>query len=78
LRSPAASARASGCRDLSDHLAEWTATAGREGDDVRVVAGGHWLNPQERRTIHERQEIAVTKRSRTLEYRCASSTPPLK
>jgi tRNA A-37 threonylcarbamoyl transferase component Bud32 len=69
-------AAGTGCRDMADHLAEWTATTGRAGDDVRVVRGGHWLCPQDRRTIRERQEVAVTKRSPTLGYRCASSTPP--
>jgi predicted Ser/Thr protein kinase len=68
------SAIGSGCRDMADHLAEWTATSGRPGEDVRVVRGGHWLLPPERRTERERQELAVTKRSPTLGYRCASRT----
>jgi serine/threonine protein kinase len=67
---------AAGCRDMADHLAEWTATEGRGGRDLRVVRGGHWLNPPEQRTVRERQELAVTKRSPTLGFRCASSVPP--
>jgi serine/threonine-protein kinase len=59
----------SGCRDMADHLAEWTATSGRPGDDVRVMRGGHWLLPPDRRTERERQEVAVTKRSPTFGYR---------
>ena len=69
-----AGARA-GCRDMADHVAEWTATEGRSNRDLRVVRGGHWLNPPERRTTQERQELPVTKRSPTLGFRCASSTP---
>jgi tRNA A-37 threonylcarbamoyl transferase component Bud32 len=65
----------SACRDLADHLAEWTATSGRPGEDVRVVRGGHWLLPPERRTERERQEVAVTRRSPTLGYRCVSTDP---
>ena len=65
----------SGCRDMADHLAEWTATRGGPGDDVRVVRGGHWLLPAERRTERERQEVAVTRRSPTLGYRCAAQDP---
>jgi tRNA A-37 threonylcarbamoyl transferase component Bud32 len=65
----------SGCRDMADHLAEWTATSGRPGEDVRVVRGGHWLLPPERRTERERQEVAVTRRSPTLGYRCVSPDP---
>jgi len=65
----------SGCRDMADHLAEWTATSGRPGDDVRVVRGGHWLLPPERRTERERQEVAVTKRSPTFGYRCVAQEP---
>ncbi|HZE96956.1 MAG TPA: protein kinase [Planctomycetota bacterium] len=67
---------AEGCRDMADHLAEWTATEGRPGRDTRVVRGGHWLSPQDRRTIRERQELPVTKRSPTLGFRCASASPP--
>jgi hypothetical protein len=67
-----------GCREMADHLAEWTATEGRSGGETRVVRGGHGLLPPERRTPQERQEFPVTKRSPTLGYRCASSTPPSK
>jgi len=69
-------AAGSGCRDLEGHLAEWTATRGRSGDDLRVVRGGHWLNPPERRTMQERQEVGVAKRSPTLGFRCARSIAP--
>jgi len=65
-----------GCRDLDGHLAEWTASPGGSGPDLRVVRGGHWLNPPERRNLHERQEVAVTKRSPTLGFRCARSIQP--
>jgi predicted Ser/Thr protein kinase len=65
----------SGCRDMADHLAEWTATSGGPGDDVRVVRGGHWLLPPDRRTERERQEVAVTKRSPTFGYRCVAQDP---
>jgi len=67
---------AAGCRDMADHLAEWTATEGRGGRDLRVVRGGHWLNKPEQRTVRERQELPVTKRSPTLGFRCATSVPP--
>lgn len=67
---------AAGCRDMADHLAEWTATEGRAGADQRVVRGGHWLNPPEQRTVRERRELPVMKRSPTLGFRCASSVPP--
>src|SRR5204862_7159631 len=65
-----------GCRDMADHVAEWTATEGRAGPDLRIVRGGHWLNPPDRRTPQERQELPVTRRAPTLGFRCASSTPP--
>jgi hypothetical protein len=67
-----------GCRNMADHLAEWTSTEGRGGPDIRVVRGGHWLYPPERRTAAERQELPVTKRSPTLGFRCASSVPPVR
>jgi hypothetical protein len=67
-----------GCREMADHLAEWTATEGHAGPDFRVVRGGHWLSPPERRTPRERQELPVTKRSPTLGFRCASSLAPVK
>jgi hypothetical protein len=69
-------AAGSDCRDLEDRQAEWTATPGGSGDDFRIVRGGHGLLPPERRTIRERQEVAVTKRAPTLGYRCASSQDP--
>ncbi|MBV8879827.1 MAG: protein kinase [Planctomycetaceae bacterium] len=65
-----------GCRDMAEHLAEWTATEGRSNPDLRVVRGGHWLYPPERRTVQERQELPVTKRLPTLGFRCASSAAP--
>ncbi len=65
-----------GCRDMADHLAEWTATEGRGGPDTRVVRGGHGLSPAERRTVRERQELPVTRRAPTLGFRCATSVPP--
>jgi formylglycine-generating enzyme required for sulfatase activity len=67
-------AAGSGCLGMEDRLAEWTATSGRAGDDVRVVRGGNGLDPPERRTIHERSEVPVTKRAPTLGYRCVSRT----
>jgi hypothetical protein len=67
---------ASGCRGMEDRLAEWTATRGRAGDDVRVVRGGHGLQTPERRTVRERQEVAVTRRAPTLGYRCVSAQDP--
>jgi ergothioneine biosynthesis protein EgtB len=69
-------AAGSGCRGMEDHLAEWTATSGSAGDDVRVVRGGHGLCPPERRTVRERLEVAVTKRAPTLGYRCVSVQDP--
>jgi serine/threonine protein kinase len=67
-------AAGSGCRGMEDRLAEWTATSGRAGDDVRVVRGGNGLDPPERRTIRERAEVAVTKRAPTLGYRCVRTS----
>jgi predicted Ser/Thr protein kinase len=66
----------SGCRGMEDRLAEWTATRGRAGDDVRVVRGGHGLLPSERQTVRERQEVAVTRRTPTLGYRCVRAQEP--
>jgi predicted Ser/Thr protein kinase len=63
------------CRGMADRLSEWTATPGASGD-VRVVCGGNGLSPPERQTIHERQEVSVTRRAPTLGYRCASSQSP--
>jgi len=69
-------AAGSGCRGMEDRLAEWTATSGRAGDDVRIVRGGHGLHPPERQTVHERLEVAVTKRAPTLGYRCVLAQDP--
>ena len=66
----------SGCRDMADRLSEWTATPGASGDDVRIVRGGNGLNPPERRTVQERQEVPAARRAPTLGYRCASSQAP--
>ena len=69
-------AAGSGCRGMEDRLAEWTATRGRAGEDVRVVRGGNGLDPPERRTVRERMEVAVTKRAPTLGYRCVRAQDP--
>ena len=69
-------AAGSGCRGMEDRLAEWTATHGQAGEDVRVVRGGNGLDPPERRTVRERMEVAVTKRAPTLGYRCVRAQDP--
>ena len=69
-------AAAVGCRDMAGGRAEWTDTPGKAGPDVRVVRGGHGQLPSEQRTLWERQEFPVTRRTPLLGFRCATSVAP--
>src|SRR6185295_13730698 len=62
-----AAAAANECLDMADRTAEWTATSGRAGDDVRVVRGGHGLLAHERRT--ERRVLVAALAHRLAHHR---------
>ncbi len=65
-----------GVLNLAGHVAEWTATPGRLGDEYRAVRGGHSLRPIEECTLFERQEVPLHRRPPTVGFRCASSASP--